>query len=127
TISLKLTQMGLDVDEAICLDNLRRILAHARQCDNFVRIDMESSAYVQRTLDLYFKLRDEGFTNVGVVIQSYLYRSADDMRKLAACGTRVRIVKGAYDEPSEMAFAKKPEIDQNFRTLVECMWAREAL
>jgi len=92
-VSLKLTQLGLDVDASLCFENLRRILTHARAHDNFVRIDMESSEYVQRTLDVYFTLRAEGFANVGVVIQSYLYRSADDIRKLAACGARVRIVK----------------------------------
>ena len=88
---------------------------------------MEGSAYTQRTLDAYFALRDEGFENVGVVIQAYLYRSADDMRSLAARGARVRICKGAYDEPADIAFPNKADVDANYRALVEIMWAKPAL
>ncbi|MCA1553005.1 MAG: proline dehydrogenase family protein [Chloroflexi bacterium] len=126
-ISLKLTQMGLDVDPQICLDNVARIVAHARECRNFVRIDMEGSAYTQRTLDVYLRLRDDGFDNVGVVIQSYLYRSADDVRALAAKGARIRICKGAYSEPATLAFPKKSDVDENYRNLVQLMWTPDAL
>lgn len=126
-VSLKLTQMGIDLDEAICLDNVRHVLTHAQQYGNFVRIDMEGSVYVQRTLNAYFKLRAEGFANVGVVIQSYLYRSADDIRTLAACGARVRVVKGAYSEPPELAFPKKADADANFRMLVQALWMPDAM
>ena len=126
-VSLKLTQLGLDVDIDLCLENLRVILTHARGYNDFVRIDMEGSAYTQRTLDLYFRLRDEGFDNVGVVIQAYLYRSADDIRKLAARGARVRICKGAYDEPADIAFPRKADVDANYCALVDFMWAKQAL
>ncbi len=125
-ISLKLTQMGLDIGEALCLTNLKRILEHARRYHNFVRIDMEGSNYTQRTLDVYYRLRGAGFDNVGVVIQSYLYRSADDVQKLAECGARVRICKGAYSEPPTIAFPKKSDVDANYRRLVELMWSEQA-
>ncbi|MCA1552861.1 MAG: proline dehydrogenase family protein, partial [Chloroflexi bacterium] len=126
-VSLKLTQMGLDVDPQLCLDNVARIVAHARECRNFVRIDMEGSAYTQRTLDVYYHLRDEGFDNVGVVIQSYLYRSTDDVRALASLGARIRICKGAYGEPPTIAFAKKSDVDATYRKLVELMWTPDAI
>lgn len=126
-VSLKLTQLGLDVDEGLCLQNLRRILDQARRYQNFVRIDMEGSAYTQRTLDTYFQLRAEGYDNVGVVIQSYLYRSADDVRRLSECGAKVRICKGAYSEPPDIAYPRKADVDENYRRLVEIMWSEGAL
>jgi proline dehydrogenase len=88
---------------------------------------MEGSAHTQRTLDIYFKLRDEGFDNVGVVIQAYLFRSADDICRLAERGASVRLCKGAYDEPAEIAFPQKSDVDANYRKLVEALWSREAL
>ncbi|MEP7199854.1 MAG: proline dehydrogenase family protein [Chloroflexota bacterium] len=126
-VSLKLTQMGLDVDADLCLQNMRRVLTHARARHNFVRMDMEGSQYTQRTLDVYAMLHNEGFDNVGVVIQSYLRRSADDVQRLAPCGAKIRVCKGAYSEPPTIAFPQKSDVDDNYRKLVESMWTPEAL
>ena len=126
-VSLKLTHMGLDLEADICLENLRRILFHARQSGIFVRIDMEGSPYTQRTLDAYDLLRREGFDNIGVVIQAYLYRSEGDVRRLAAQGARIRICKGAYREPAEIAFPQKHAVDENYKKLAAIMWEPEAL
>jgi len=116
-LSLKLTQLGLDVDPALCQGILRRILAEAGE--TFVRIDMESSAYTDRTLRLFEALWAEGFRNVGVVIQSYLRRSAADVERLIGLGARVRLVKGAYAEPPAVAFPRKADVDRNFALLAE--------
>jgi len=126
-ISLKPTHMGLDFGDDICLTNLRRILTHVRRRNNFVRIDMEGSPYTQRTLDIYRQLRAEGFDQVGVVIQSYLYRSAADVRALCDIGAKIRLCKGAYNEPASIAFPRKADVDANFRKLVEIMWSEQAL
>jgi proline dehydrogenase len=117
-ISLKLTQLGLDVDEELCRRNLRRILGRAAEYGTFVRFDMESSAYTQRTLDMYRSLRPE-FSNFGVVIQSYLYRSAQDVEDLIAEGARVRLCKGAYLEPAEVAYQRKADVDASYVRLME--------
>jgi proline dehydrogenase len=118
--SLKLTQLGLDVGEAVCMTNMRHILTRAAQHGNFIRIDMESTAYTERTLRIFRTLRDEyGFRNVGVVIQSYLRRSESDMRDLAAEGANVRLCKGAYKEPPELAFPEKPDVDASYVRLMQ--------
>ncbi len=117
-ISLKLTQLGLDVDEELCRQNLQRILSRAEEYGVFVRFDMESSAYTQRTLDMYRSLRPE-FSNFGVVIQSYLYRSAQDIEDLIAEGARVRLCKGAYLEPADVAYQRKEDVDANYILLME--------
>jgi len=118
-VSVKLTQMGLDIDEALCRDNLRAILARARQYASFVRIDMEGSAYTQRTLDFFTRTAYPEFGNsVGVVLQSYLRRTAADVDAMIALGARVRLCKGAYKEPAEIAFPDKREVDANY---VSCM------
>lgn len=117
-VSLKLTQMGMDVDEELCYRNVERICARARDTDNFVRIDMESSAYTDRTLDLFRRLwHRDGYRNVGVVLQAYLYRTERDVREMNAEGVRVRLCKGAYNEPEEIAFPKKADVDANFAKL----------
>lgn len=127
TVSLKLTQLGLDIREELCLDNLRRVLAHAAQTGNHITIDMESSAYTETTLRVFRALRQEHrFNNVGVVIQSYLYRSANDMRALAAEGAFVRLCKGAYKEPPDRAFADKADVDASFVHLLELFLTPEA-
>lgn len=111
-VSLKLSQLGLKIDENLALENLRSILTRARQNGNRVRIDMEESSVVDITLDIYRTLRDrEGFDNVGVVIQSYLYRSDEDIRSLVEEGAWVRLVKGAYKEPSDIAYPRKADTD----------------
>ena len=120
--SFKLTQLGLDIDEAFAEANVRTIVAEAARYDNFVRIDMESSAYVQRTLDLFYELFKE-YKNVGVVIQSCLYRSASDLEHLIKIGARVRLVKGAYLEPPSVAFQRKDDVDDNFIRLTRMLLA----
>lgn len=121
-ISVKLTQIGLAVDLDICRENLRNILAHAHEHSIFVRIDMEDSPWVDTTLGLYRQMRDEaGLNNCGVVIQSYLYRSEQDIRTLAQEGGHVRLCKGAYKEPAQVAFPKKSDVDANYDRLAMMM------
>ena len=121
-VSLKLTQLGLDVTEDLCVTNLCAILEAAR--DIPVAIDMESSAYVDRTLRIYRTMRDEyGYKNVGTVIQSYLYRTSDDMRHLADEGATIRLVKGAYLEPDNVAFPEKADVDRNFDEVMQAYLA----
>ncbi len=121
-VSLKLTQMGLDIDQGLCRENVERIVARGAECDVFVRIDMESSQYTQRTLDLFYTLYGT-YSNVGVVIQSYLYRSRQDAEGLIGAGARVRLCKGAYLEPPEVAYQKKVDVDANFIRLMEKLLA----
>src|SRR5437016_3238285 len=110
-VSVKLTQLGLDISPDLCRQLLTGILQRAQQLDNFVRVDMEGSAYTQRTLDLVLALH-ERFPNCGVVLQSYLYRTADDVARANAAKVRVRLGKGAYDEPPEVAFPKKARSEE---------------
>jgi len=120
-ISLKLTQLGLDVDKATAVDNMRRILEPADAHGFFVRIDMENSPYTDATLDILDTLWRQGHRNVGTVIQSCLKRSADDIRKLNVHGVRVRLVKGAYKEPKSVAYQKKAEVDGAFVDLMQTL------
>jgi proline dehydrogenase len=120
-ISLKLTQLGLDVDRAVCVDNLRRILDPAQQHGFFVRIDMENSPYTEATLDVFETLWRQQFRNVGVVLQSYLHRTEADVRRMNALGARVRLVKGAYKEPPEVAYQQKSEVDAAFVRLMRLL------
>jgi proline dehydrogenase len=118
--SLKLTQLGLDVGEEVCVENMRRILQLAQEHGNFIRIDMEGSPYTERTLRIYRTLRDEhNFKNVGVVIQAYLFRSEQDMRELATEGANIRLCKGAYKESPEIAFPDKADVDKNYVQLMQ--------
>jgi proline dehydrogenase len=118
-VSVKLTQMGLDIDEALCLDNLRAIIGKAKEHGSFVRIDMEQSAYTARTLQLFTDVLYPEFGNVvGVVLQSYLRRTSADVDLMIGLGARVRLCKGAYKEPEAVAFPDKREVDANF---VSCM------
>jgi proline dehydrogenase len=119
-VSLKLTQLGLDLGEEICLANMRHICGRAKQHGNFVRIDMEGTPYTDRTLRIYRTLRDEyDFANVGVVIQSYLFRSKADVEALASEGANIRLCKGAYNEPPDVAFPEKADVDKNYVALAE--------
>lgn len=119
-VSVKLTQMGLDIDEQLCLDNMRRILTKARDLGGFVRLDMESSAYTQRTLDFFERHLVADFAkHTGVVIQSCLRRSAADIPRLIALGARVRLCKGAYLEPADVAFPDKKDVDLQYIALME--------
>lgn len=126
TASLKLTQLGLDIREDLCIDNLRLILTKARETGSHVTIDMESSAHTDATLRVFRELRQE-FSNVGTVIQAYLYRSAEDMRALAAEGAFVRLCKGAYKEPADRAFPDKADVDANYVALIEQFLTPEAI
>jgi proline dehydrogenase len=119
--SLKLTQLGLALDYDLCLDNIRRIVRKAAECGLFIRIDMEDSSTVDRTIQLYRTLRSEGLQNVGLVIQAYLYRSEKDVRDLLAEGARFRLCKGAYKEPAEVAFPRKSDVDANYDKLASMM------
>src|SRR5256714_1469670 len=112
-VSVKLTQLGLDIAPELCQELLTRVLQRAQQLNNFVRIDMEGSLYTQRTLDLVLGLH-ERFPNCGVVLQSYLYRTPDDVARANAAKVRVRLVKGAYDEAPTVAFAKKADVDAKY-------------
>ena len=117
-VSLKLTQLGLDIAPSVAHDNMRQILACAQRLANFVRIDMESSGYVDRTLALFRSLHDEFSDTVGAVIQAYLRRSASDVAQLMELRPNVRICKGAYREPAEVALPRKPDVDRNFVELM---------
>jgi len=117
-ISIKLTQIGLSLDETLCAQNLAQILAHARSLGIYVRIDMEDSPWVDATLRLASQMRDQhGFDHFGLVIQSYLYRSEEDTRLLLQQALTIRLVKGAYMEPAEIAYPKKKDVDAAFDRL----------
>ena len=124
-ISLKLTHMGLDVDEALARDLVTGLVAKAAtmQPPNFVRVDMEGSPYTQRTLDFVHELhrRPGNQGRVGAVIQSYMRRAESDVEKLLAEGIRIRLCKGAYKEPPEIAFQKKSEVDANYIKLMKIL------
>jgi proline dehydrogenase len=121
-VSIKLTQIGLALDEAFCAENLRQILTVARERHNFVRIDMEDHPTVDATLRIYWQMRQEhGLDNTGLVIQSYLYRSEADVRALMEAQTTIRLCKGAYKEPPEVAFPKKLDVDANFDRLTRIL------
>jgi proline dehydrogenase len=124
-MSVKLSLLGLDLGTTTAADNLTRILEAAEARGLFVRIDMESSTYVDRTLEIYEAARAR-FDGVGVVVQSYLRRSADDVEKLARTGAAVRLVKGAYKEPPDIAFADKADVDRSFEQLTARMLADDA-
>ncbi len=127
SVSIKPSQLGLKLDEQLALDNLRLILERAQALDNSVRIDMEESAVVDTTLDIYRALRyHDGFDNVGVVIQSYLFRSENDVRELIDEGASIRLCKGAYMEPAEIAFADKAKTDENYINLTKMLLSAEA-
>jgi proline dehydrogenase len=120
-VSLKLTQMGQDIDEGFLRENVGRVLDCARQHDTFVRFDMEASTHTERTLDFCRTLWAEGYRNCGVVIQSYLRRSAGDIEQLNRESVRVRLCKGAYNEPASVAFQAKSEVDENFVKLMRML------
>lgn len=120
--SLKLTQLGLDLGDELARENLQRILDRAAESGTFIRIDMESSEYVDRTLDIFYRLF-ETYQNVGVVLQACLYRSAQDLERLIVAKARVRLVKGAYLEPASVAFQQKADVDANFVKLTEMLLA----
>lgn len=119
-VSVKLTQLGLDIDETFCLDNVDQIARKAKETNNFLRIDMEDSPRVDVTLRIFNTLLDRyGKEHVGLVIQTYLYRSEQDVLELGKKNANLRIVKGAYKEPASVAFPNKKDVDDNFIKLVK--------
>jgi proline dehydrogenase len=124
-ISVKLTQLGLDVDEARCQANLRSLVARANEQGTVVWIDMEQHGYVDATLEAYRAVRSE-FPNVGVCLQAYLYRTKDDLTSLIPLGGGVRLVKGAYRESADIAYPRKRDVDANFLALAKMMIGHDA-
>jgi len=120
-VSLKLSQLGLRIDRELCYNNVKAIVEAARKVGNFVRIDMEDSSTTDDTLALYRRLRDDGFDNVGVVIQAYLRRSEADVRSLVAMKANVRLCKGIYREPEDIAYHEREEIRRQFVLLLRIM------
>ncbi|HEY6844130.1 MAG TPA: proline dehydrogenase family protein, partial [Thermoanaerobaculia bacterium] len=122
-VSLKLTHMGLDVDEKLAREIVDGVVGHAAKIRNFVRIDMEGSPYTQKTLDVVRELhrRDGNAGRVGAVIQAYLHRSEADVQSLCAERIRIRLCKGAYKEPADIAFQKKSDVDANFVKLMKIL------
>jgi proline dehydrogenase len=124
-VSLKLTQFGLDLDQDFCVANVARVVERARQFGTFVRVDMEGTPHTNRTLAVVRQLRRE-FDNVGTVLQAYLYRTEADLIALAGEGTRIRLCKGAYDEPPDKAFPAKADVDANYVALSKLLLDRAA-
>src|SRR5262249_7170856 len=124
-ISVKPTQLGLDLDKELCFRNLRRLVDRADARDNFVWIDMEGSPYVDPTLDLFRRARELS-PRVGVALQAYLYRTANDVESLVPLGAAIRLVKGAYLEPASIAYPQKQDVDENFYRLACRLLAEDA-
>ena len=120
-LSLKLTQLGLDVDKASAIDNLRKILERAEPAAFFVRVDMESSHYTDVTLEVFETLWQQGHRQIGIVLQSALHRSDQDLRRINALGARVRLVKGAYNEPKSVAYQKKADVDAAYARMMRTL------
>lgn len=120
-VSVKLSQLGLLIDPQLAEKHLRRIVEKAREVNNFIRVDMEDSTLTDVTLKMVTALHGEGLKNVGTVIQSYLYRSLDDARQLVEQGVKIRLVKGAYQEPSHLAYPKKRDVDAAFDRLSDLL------
>ncbi len=119
-VSVKLTMMGLDIDKQFCLDNVRRVVQAAARVGNWVRIDIEGSNVTQETFDIAHALHAEN-SNVAAAVQAYLYRSEEDIRKLNEAGVAVRLCKGAYKEPKQVAFQNKRDVNANFSKLMRLL------
>src|SRR5262249_36881224 len=122
-VALKLTHLGLDLGEELAYETVERVVGRAAELGNFVRMDMESSAHTDATLAIYRRLREAGHDNVGTVLQSYLYRTPHDLEMLLPLLPNLRLVKGAYLEPAEVAFQDKSEVDAAYVRLLERMLA----
>jgi proline dehydrogenase len=119
-VSCKLTQLGLDLSPEFCEGQVHSIVERAASCDNFLRVDMEGSAYTERTIDVVKKVRSRS-PAIGTVIQAYLYRSEQDIQDLLAIGCRIRLCKGAYQEPPQIAYPKKEDVDSSYVKLVRLL------
>ncbi len=113
-VSVKLTQIGLGISNELCIDNLKQIVDKARGYDSFVRVDMEDSSVTQRTLDVLRVVRRMGYENIGIVIQAYLYRSEKDIQDLVEECVKIRLCKGAYTEPADIAYPKMRDVNSNY-------------
>ena len=123
-VSIKLTQFGLGIDPELAYRNARRVVEEAHRRGNFVRVDMEDSSVTQATIDIFKRLRgDFGLDNVGIVLQSYLYRTLADAQELVKLPARIRICKGAYLEPPEVAFPDKKDVDANYIKVMQLLLA----
>jgi proline dehydrogenase len=120
-VSLKLTQMGLDIDTEYCLQNVEKIVVRAKERGNFVRVDMEGTPHTQRTLDIFRRLRQK-YDNVGIVVQAYLFRTEKDIKDLNGIQAKIRLCKGAYKEPPDLAIKKMKDIRTNFTKLAEMLF-----
>lgn len=120
-VSIKLTQIGLGLDESLCAETLERILARAKSAKTFIRVDMEDTPYTDKTINLHYAMREKGYENHGMVVQAYLFRTEADVRRMLQDGVRIRNVKGAYNEPPDKAFPKKADVDANFDLLTKIM------
>jgi len=120
-VSIKLTQIGLGLDENLCAGNLERILARAKQNNNFIRIDIEDTPYTDKTINIYYQMREKGYKNAGMAVQSYLFRAEADTRRMLEDRTTFRLVKGAYKEPPDKAYPKKADVDANFDLLTKIL------
>ena len=119
-VALKLTHLGLEIDEELAFENLRRLLEQG----SFIRVDMEQSQFVDATLRIYRRLREAGFDNVGTVLQAYLFRTPDDLDSLLELAPNLRLVKGAYLEPESIAYPRKTDVDAVYARLMERMLTR---
>jgi proline dehydrogenase len=120
-VALKLTHLGLEIDEELAYANVRGLVEHAATLGGFIRIDMEQSSFVDATLRAYRRLREDGLDAVGTVLQSYLYRTPDDLESLLPLKPNLRLVKGAYLEPPAIAYPQKADVDALYRRLMERM------
>jgi proline dehydrogenase len=120
-VALKLTQLGLDIDEELAYENVRRLVEHAASHGQFIRIDMEQSSLVDATLRIFRRLRENGLDNVGTVLQAYLYRTPEDLEALLPLKPNLRLVKGAYLEPPDVAYPQKSDVDATYARLLERM------
>lgn len=120
-ISIKLTQIGMGLDESLCAETLERILARAKTAKTFVRVDMEDTPYTDKTINLHYAMREKGYENHGMVIQAYLFRTEADVRRMLQDGIRIRNVKGAYNEPPDKAFPQKADVDANYDLITKIL------
>jgi proline dehydrogenase len=120
-VALKLTHLGLEIDEELAYGNVKTLVEHAAERGGFIRIDMEQSQFVDPTLRIYRRLREGGLANVGTVLQSYLFRTPDDLESLLPLAPNLRLVKGAYLEPESVAYPRKSDVDRAYVSLLERM------
>lgn len=120
-VSIKLTQIGMGLDESLCAEALERVLSRARSAKTFVRVDMEDTPYTDKTVNMHYSMREKDYKNHGLVIQAYLYRTEADVRRLLQDGVPLRNVKGAYNEPPDKAFPQKADVDANFDLITKIM------